>query len=387
MKILHIDTRPDWRGGQLQVLLTLRGQRARGHDAQLMARRDSPLAQRASREGLPVHYIPSRFLRVRAALCLREILDQQAFDIVHAHDPHALTAAWLAGAHRRACLVVSRRVAYPLSRGRIGLARYRAAPCIIAVSQFVARSVNQSGVDARAVAVVYDGVEIPAETKVEERRAARARWNIGEDEFLLGCVGYLLPEKGQEVLLRALPAIRREFPSCRLIFAGDGPCRGSLEALARELSVAEAVIFGGFIQDVAEVYRALDLFLLPSLAEPLGTSLLAAMSYALPVVATASGGVPEVVVSGKNGILVSASQASTLEQVIRLKKSGTQTEAHASAEQQGVKFADAIRKVLSDPALAARLGKAARQTIIDHFSADVLVERTLEQYRKVLSRK
>ncbi|MGH9731347.1 MAG: glycosyltransferase family 4 protein, partial [Candidatus Acidiferrales bacterium] len=94
MRILHLDTRPDWRGGQLQILLTLHGLRERGHEAQLMARRDSPLARRAAADGFSVHLFPPRFLRLQAALCLREILDQQTFDILHAHDPHALTATW-----------------------------------------------------------------------------------------------------------------------------------------------------------------------------------------------------------------------------------------------------------------------------------------------------
>ncbi|MGH9677872.1 MAG: glycosyltransferase, partial [Candidatus Acidiferrum sp.] len=120
MRVLHLDTRPDWRGGQLQILLTLRGLRERGHDAQLMARRNSPLARRATAEGFSVHLFPPRFLRWQAALCLREILDQQAFDILHAHDPHGLTAAWLIRAHRRSPLVAARRVAYPLSRAPFG---------------------------------------------------------------------------------------------------------------------------------------------------------------------------------------------------------------------------------------------------------------------------
>ncbi|MHB8485613.1 MAG: glycosyltransferase family 4 protein [Candidatus Acidiferrales bacterium] len=359
MRILHLDTRPDWRGGQLQILLTLRGLRERGHDAQLMARQDSPLARRAAAESFSVHLFPPRFLRLQAALCLREILDQQTFDILHAHDPHALTAAWLTRAHRRCRLVVARRVAYPLSRAPLSLARYHAACRIIAVSQFVADSVIASGIESKRVAVVYDGVEIPSATTVEMRRAARAQWGITDDDFLIGCVGYLLPEKGQEVLLRALPQIRAQFPNCRVILAGDGPYRVKLQSLARELGIVDAVIFAGFLGDVEVVYRALDLFAFPSLAEPLGSSLLAAMAHGLPVIAVASGGVPEIIENGRNGILVSVSNAQEL--------------------------AAAIRSTLNDRAAAARLGQAARETVERHFSAQLLAENTLQQYQTILS--
>ena len=359
MKILHLDTRPDWRGGQLQILLTLRGLRERGHDAQLMARRDSPLARRAAAEGFSVHLFPPRFLRLQAALCLREILDQQSFDILHAHDPHGLTAAWLTRAHRRSRLVVARRVAYPLSRAPFSLVRYHAACRIIAVSQFVADSVIASGINSSRVAVVYDGVEIPTATTMEMRRTARARWNITDQDLLLGCVGYLLPEKGQETLLRALPQIRVQFPSCRIILAGDGPCRAKLQSLARELGIVDAVIFAGFVEDVEGVYRALDLFVFPSLAEPLGSSLLTAMAHGLPVIAVASGGVPEIIEDGRNGILVDSPDA--------------------------LKFAASVCQMLGNPDGVARMAKAARETVERRFSAQLLAENTLQQYQAVLS--
>jgi L-malate glycosyltransferase len=385
MKILHIDTRPDWRGGQLQILLTLRGQRARGHDAQLMARRDSPLAQRASGEGFPVHYIPAHFLRVRAALCLREILDQQQFDIVHAHDPHALTAAWLARAHRRAGLVASRRVALPLSRGRWGLARYRAARKIIAVSQFVAKTVTDAGISPDSVAVIYDGVEIPPELSQERRNAARSRLKISDNHFLLGCVGYFVRGKRQDVALRAFAHIHKDSPNCKLLLVGDGPERAGLEKLAAELGIAMEVIFTGFVEDIESVYQALDLFVFPAVGEALGTSLALAMAQGLPAIAAASGGVPELVESGRNGILVPAPEASNLEQAIRQEEGGTEADVQARAANCSSAFADAIRKVLSDPALAARLGKAERQTIVERFSADALVDATLQKYSSIIS--
>lgn len=358
MKILHMDTRPDWRGGQQQILLTMRGLRDMGHDAQLLTRAGSLLGARASAERLFVHTFSPRFARVQALLCLKEILHQQNFDLVHAHDPHALSTAWLAHVHRRAALVASRRVAYRLTRSWPGLARYRAAHRIIAVSKFVAASVIASGIAPQRVSVVYDGVELPPPIAAEQRLEFRRRLNISDSTPLIGCVGYLLPEKGQELLIRAMKEIVSQFPHCKLILAGDGPLRARLEALAKSLELSNSLIFAGFITDTESIYRALDVFAFPSLAEPLGSSLLSAMAHGLPVVAITSGGVPEIVESGRNGLLA---------------------ESPAPAE-----IAIAICKLLRDPDLAERIAAAARETISKRFTVAQLAQNTLREYETAL---
>jgi glycosyltransferase involved in cell wall biosynthesis len=355
---IHIDTRPDWRGGQNQVLLTLRGLRARGHDVELLALGGGALEKRALTEGFTVHAIPPRSVRPGGARLLRKIMRASRFDIVHAHDPHGLTLAWLAGAHRRSALVAQRRVANPLTGGRIALARYRAARRIFAVSHFIAESVIQSGISAEKVAVVYEGVELPLAVTASEREQARGNFGAAADEILLGCVGYLLPEKGQEALIRAMPAVLREFSNCRLILAGDGPSRRGLESLARKIGIERSVIFAGFIEHVADIYRTIDIFLFPSLAEPLGTSMLAAMSYGLPVIGVASGGVPEMVTQEHNGLLVPAPDPAA--------------------------FATATLRLMRLKDEAKRFGAAARVTIAEKFTADRMVESTLAQYERIL---
>jgi len=333
MITLHVDLGRQWRGGQSQALLLIRGLLARGHRAELVAREGSPLAERARAAGVRVHP-------------LWQLLRSERYALVHCHDAHGLTAAWCAGAALHSRLVASRRVAYPLARNPLARARYRAAR-IIAVSHFVRDSVIESGVPAGQIDVVYDGVELPdpAPLRSPSRR--------------LGCVGYLLPEKGQELPIRALPAVLARYPDASLVLAGDGPSRGALERLAAKLSVARAVEFAGHVEDVAAVYRSLDVFLFPSLAEPLGSALLTAMAYGLPVVARARGAVPEVIEDGRSGLAVGGDEAGA--------------------------FAEAVLRLLDDGALAARLGAAARETIERRFSAEAMIEGTLQVYHRVLA--
>jgi glycosyltransferase involved in cell wall biosynthesis len=255
------------------------------------------------------------------------------------------------------------------------MARYRAITRIIAISQFVARSVEDSGIDPARIAVVYDGVAVPPPVTTDERErarnVARARWGVGEGDRLLGCVSHLSPEKGQEVLLRALHLLAadesagdrapRVPPRCyRLLLAGAGNDRARLEALTKDLGISDRVIFAGFVEDVNSIYSALDIFLFPSLAEPLGSSLLDAMGCGLPCIAVASGGVPEVIEDGVNGVLLSPLLAPAA-------------------------FADAIASLIADPAAAERLGVAARDTVAARFSASHMVDATLAVYEEALA--
>jgi len=192
--------------------------------------------------------------------------------------------------------------------------------------------------------VIYDGVEVPDAPAV------------GSGGLRLGCVGWLLPEKNQELLIRALPTVLARYPGCRLVLAGDGPSRPALQQLAARLGVAASVEFAGLVDDIAAVYRALDVFVFPSLAEPLGSSLLSAMSFGLPCVALARGAVPEVIENGRTGLLVE--------------------------EPDPAAFTDAVLRLLDDTSLAARLGRAARQTVEERFIVARMAQETVELYRR-----
>jgi glycosyltransferase involved in cell wall biosynthesis len=361
MRILFVDLEREWRGGQSQAWLTLRGLRERGHDAELLAVRDSPLAKRAVTAGITVHAASPRARRASAALLLRKLVAHQKYDLLHANEPHALTALWLSGSAKHAPLVISRRVAYPLGQSPLARKRYQAAERVLAVSRFVAESVLQSGVAAEKLEIIYDGVELPHLANVEARERARRLWGVSQIDLLMGCIGYLLPEKGQEFALRALRNVRAKIPNARLLLAGDGPCREKLESLAQQLGLKDGVIFAGFVEDVSQAYAAMDVFVFPSLAEPLGTSLLAAMAWGLPVLAVASGGVQEVVEDGATGLLVSQPDSGLI--------------------------AAGMLRLLTHESLRMRLGGAARRKIEERFSADRMVENTIRVYEDVLKKR
>jgi glycosyltransferase involved in cell wall biosynthesis len=240
-------------------------------------------------------------------------------------------------------------------------ARYEAAARIVANSQWVANQAAASGAAKEHLTVVYEGAEIPPLFSREQRETARRRWGIADHESLLGCVGVLLPDKGQEWLIRALALLRKEFPNVNLLLAGNGPCRRDLEALAVQLGIAQAVLLPGFVKDVENVYAALDLFLLPSLFEALNNSLLAAMAYEIPSIAFDRGALGEIIENEKSGLLVSGPDASEI--------------------------CGAVARLLRDREFAKKLGKAGRKRVTENFSAERMVEGMIRVYQDVLSEK
>jgi glycosyltransferase involved in cell wall biosynthesis len=356
---LLVDLEQEWRGGQNQFFLLLKGLYERGHAAELLTAKGSSLGHRASKAGICVHYTSRGKLRLPAAAMMRRLMSDGRFDLVHVNESHALTAAWLSRAHRQVPLLVSRRVGYPLGRNYFSRARFDATAGIIANSHWVAEQAIASGAPLEKLTVIYEGVAIPEPVSAKMRQEARAQWGIGENEQLLGCAGVLLQDKGQEWVIRALANLRAEFPDCRLLLAGDGAYRPQLEALAEELNLQDAVIFAGFVGDIESFYRAIDVFVFPALFEGLGTSLLAAMAHGVPSVTYLGCALGEIVEEGKSGLQVEPRNPQAL--------------------------SAAVRSILNNSGFAAELGTAGRLRIEKKFSADQMVDETLRLYRKVSS--
>ncbi|MGC1267337.1 MAG: glycosyltransferase family 4 protein [Candidatus Acidiferrum sp.] len=360
MKILYVDLEREWRGGQSQALLTLRGLKDKGQHVELLAAHRAPLAERSRTAGIIVHSVPRLGLRAWAANKLHGLVSGSKFDLVHLNEPHALAAAWLAKSHHKLPLLFSRRIGFPLKKNRVSQALYRAVECFVANSRDVAQSLVDSGISEERISIVNEGVEIAPLPTSEHRAKARKHWGIKDDEFVFGCVSVFVPEKGQRHLIEAFPKVRAIHPEARLFLAGDGECRQELETLAKHLSQQDAVYFPGFVRNVDEVYAALDAFTFPSEFEGLGTALQTAMAAAIPSISTARGALGEVVDDQRTALVV---------------------------EPNAGEFAEAMLRLIEDAELRSKLGQAAREEIIARFSSDSMVANTMRVYEEVLSKR
>jgi glycosyltransferase involved in cell wall biosynthesis len=165
--------------------------------------------------------------------------------------------------------------------------------------------------------LIPDGIEIPpALPSTETRCRLRAQWGFGENEFLIGHLGAFAPEKGQEVALEAFQLLTKRLPHARLLLAGEGPTLGDSEIIRSLEALGDRVRLCGGIENPAEFFPALDLFVMPSKSEGLGSSALMAMSYGLPIVASRVGGLPEIVEEARTGWLIEPASPTALANAI-----------------------------------------------------------------------
>ncbi|MFH2068871.1 MAG: glycosyltransferase [Candidatus Omnitrophota bacterium] len=157
------------------------------------------------------------------------------------------------------------------------------------------------GLAPEKIIVIPNGV--PSATVILKDKAREMLGFFGE-EFLIGSAGNLRPPKGYQYLLPAFREVALKYPESRLLIAGEGPLRKTLEKFSRRLGISSKVFFLGFRKDLSVFYSGLDIFVMPSLWEGMPVALLEALSYGIPVVATAVSGIPEVVSDGCEGFLV-----------------------------------------------------------------------------------
>ncbi len=239
------------------------------------------------------------------------------------------------------------------------------------IAQWLVRAV---GVEPARIRQLYSGVDaerfsppVAVGDGSDPRAAVREALKPGffpADARVIGTVGRLDPVKNQISLLQALAALRREQPALagglRLVIAGDGPLRGSLEQSAADLGVADAVWFAGARSDTPDILRALDVFVLPSLNEGISNTILEAMASGLPVIAGRTGGNPELVQDGTTGALYDVGGPGELERV--------------------------ILAYLTNPALRTAHGEAGRARVVQNFSLTAMVQRYLDLYDELLDR-
>ncbi|HEV2176665.1 MAG TPA: glycosyltransferase family 4 protein [Terriglobia bacterium] len=326
LRIFHLDTGMDLRGGQHQLLLLARGLRERGLEQLIVCPERSALATEAGDQHFPAFELPEHDpLGAWGVAQLRARLSAERPGILHAHDGRGQTFAWLASlglprSYRGLPLhrVAHRRVTFLPSRRSGGRAIYRlkyqhTCHAVIAVSEFIRQQLVECGVPERMIEVIPDGIEIPPQLPSETaRREARERWGFAAGDFVAGSLGASTAEKGLDVAVEAARLLETMLPEARLVLAGPS-IRGAAGESPRNVRFAPSPQGP---PDLAEFFAALDLYLMPSRAEGLGSAALLAMSHGMAVVASRVGGLPEIVTPGETGWLIPPESPEALAEAI-----------------------------------------------------------------------
>jgi glycosyltransferase involved in cell wall biosynthesis len=290
MRVLQVDSGREWRGGQNQVWLLCHelGKDA-GIEQVLVTKHGSELARRAGGDGVAVQGTTWEIgLDPRAWWQLRRTIAAFQPDVIHVHDSHALTLGATVALGRT--LVAARRVDFHV--GRFGF--WRRPDRIIAVSEAVKQILTRDGIAAGAITVVHDGIDPD-----QIRRAAtprldiRSQLRIPAGAPLAVNAAALVDHKDQRTLVRAAQYARALEPQLHWIIAGEGPLRAALSAEIGRLELEDRVHLVGYVDRIDALIAEASVFVMSSKTEGLGSVILNALALGRPVVATAAGGIPE----------------------------------------------------------------------------------------------
>lgn len=311
----------------------------------------------------------------RLAEILRRGNGGRRFDIVHTHSSKAGFLGRLA-ARIAGCPVVVHTVhgwpfndsqSWPVRQAFILAEKAAAAvsDCTVTVCETVRQEAVDLGICSQSASrAIYSGIDFSPFDRIdryEARERIRSEFGVPAGASLVGMVARLFPQKAPLLFLETAQRILAECPDTRFVFVGDGPMRGEFETGIAARGLEGKVFAAGWRSDVSEILTAIDVFLLTSLWEGLGRAITEAAYCGVPIVASRVNGVPEVVRDGVTGYLFEPGDT--------------------------VSAAAAVRRILDDPDLAARLARKSTESIREQFSIDRMVGEIEKLYLELLDRK
>lgn len=341
----------DWIRGSEQVLLDLLATLDRGRIAPVVWCNADAMAAACRRLGVPTHqsrfafyldYNSPRFSPSHYAGLVRQglrLLRDHGIAVIHANS--AAPAQWLVPVARlgHRPLLVHLHINY-LRRSRYALLLHM-AEMIVGVSRQAAEDLLADGMAPDRVRLIHNGLDFARLATAEGD--LRSRLGIPPEAPVIAAIGSLVLRKGFDILLRAFADLPQTgAPAPVLLIGGDGEQRAQFETMAAELGVGSRVRFLGYTDAPAAIYRSADIFALASRNDACPLVLIEAGHFSLPVVATAVGGVPEIIVEGETGFLVPPEDATALR--------------------------DRLQRLLQEPSTRARMGAAARERVDSMFT-------------------
>ncbi|KAA3619697.1 MAG: glycosyltransferase family 1 protein [Calditrichaeota bacterium] len=362
IKVLHIDSVKEWRGGQQQVFYLICEMIKNGYDTALVGQPGSALEKKCRENDIPFSAIRMRNeLDFIAGWKISRICKKRGFQILHAHSAHAMSIAiWSRLFHRRVKIVAARRVDFSVKKSKISIWKYKNSfvDKIICISETINRVLRADGIPAEKLVTIHSGINLNRfDTDLPDNNL-REKWKIPANHLIVGTVAAIVGHKDYPNLLKAAKHVIEKNDRVTFMAVGAGKDENNVRALAAKLGLGDRFIFTGYQSDVGPFLRAFDFFIAASRKEGLGTSVLDALAVGLPVVGTRAGGIPESVQDGVNGLLVEKQNPEAL--------------------------ATAILKLLASPKLLKEFSRQAPRSV-EKFKIENTFKKTVELYSQLLA--
>lgn len=359
--VIHISGAVSWRGGEQQLWYLAGELREHGIRQAILCPAGSPLARKAQAAGILTRtYRKTGALNVQAARQLRSVVKEISATVIHAHDSHghsiAILSAVLVG--NKVPVIVSRRVDF--APGTSFLSRYKynhpAVARIICVSDKIHRVMARYLDDPLRLVTIHSGIDTDRFPYTSRTGYLREEFHLGPGDILIGNTSAIAVHKDYFTFLDTAAILVSQDPRFRFFIIGDGDLRQKVQAYLEAKGLQDKVIMTGFREDIPRILPDLDVFLMTSTTEGLGTTILDAFACKVPVVATAAGGIPEMVIDGHTGLLAPVRDPEAL--------------------------ASCIMRVAGDKELTSALTRSAYESL-SHFSKENTARETMIIYEAV----
>ncbi len=322
MRVLHLVSEKTWRGGEQQVAYLIEELLKHGVKCFVACRRNTPFHEYCTRESIAHIALPfANEFDFSTAWQVKQYAQKQQADVVHVHSAHAHAIsvwAYILGNHRP--IILSRRVDFPVKKNVFSQFKYNHAGIarVLCVSDKIKEIVSQSLKRPEICATVYSGVDMSRFRNSRKTGKLHQEFNIPAHKAIIGNVSAIAPHKDYFTFVDTVELLVQQKTDAHYFIVGDGPQREQVQSYVNQKQLQNHITFTGFRKDIPEVLPELDVMLITSETEGLGTTILDAFACRVPVVATEAGGIPEIVKERETGLLAPVKRPDVLAQKVSL---------------------------------------------------------------------
>lgn len=369
MKVLHLSSERTWRGGEQQIAYLLEESRNQGIDCHVIPRIGSAFEK---------YCIEQKFLFQSAgyksqfdfatALKIKSYCATNQIDLIHVHSSHShAQAIWSTVLGNKTPIILSRRVDFPLKSNWLSRFKYshKSIRRIICVSNAIEAIVRKNISRPEICTTIHSGIDIHKSQGNSRSEVLRKELGIQPNETLVGNISAIADHKDYFTFVDTAEIILKQDQTFKFVIVGDGPLFENIKNYIKSKSLENSILMTGFRTDIQSIFKDLDIFLMTSKTEGLGTTVLDAFANDIPVVSTNAGGIPEMITHEKTGLLAQVGDSNSLSRlVLRLK---------SDHELQSILAKNASEKLLS-----FSKEQTAKETIAEYHA--VLTERSTQTF-------
>lgn len=361
MKILHLSSEKTWRGGEQQIAYLIEELQKNEVECIVACRENSSFEDYCKMKSLSYKSFPFKGSSdFKTAYLVKKFANAQQVDIIHLHTSNTHTIGVLASLFgAKASLVLTRRVDFKLKRNFLSKFKYnyQGIKRIICVSEKIRQIILPEIKEESKCVTIHSGIDIKKFSNVRHYNYLRNKYKIDAEFLLIGNVAAIAPHKDLFTFIDTAEILVRQGIKAKFFMIGDGPLREEVESYLCNKKMGEHIFMTGFLKNIPEILRELDIFLFTSKTEGLGTIILDAFASKLPVVATDAGGIPELVRHRETGLLSEVGKSEDL--------------------------ARNVISLINDPDLKSQIIMKAYQTV-SIFSKENTGLKNLEVYKEIL---